>query len=63
MKNSTLVFAIILLLGIIVFSVMFRYEYMGTRLGFEVRADRWTGCIQTWNNQDNEYKPLGESCQ
>ena len=63
MKNSTLVLAIVLLLGIIIFSVMFRYEYMGSRLGFEVRADRWTGCIQTWNNKDNEYKPLGGSCQ
>lgn len=63
MKSSSLIFAIVLLLGIIVFSVMFRYEYMGSRLGFEIRVDRWTGCVQTWNSKDNEYRPLEVSCQ
>ncbi|KXS53101.1 MAG: hypothetical protein AWU57_2513 [Marinobacter sp. T13-3] len=63
MKHPISIMAFIMLLGIIVFAVMFRYEYMGTRLGFEVRADRWSGCIQTWNNNENTYKPLEQSCQ
>ena len=63
MRNPISILAIIILLGIIIFAVMFRYEYMGTRLGFEIRADRWTGCVQTWNNKDNAYKSLEQSCQ
>jgi hypothetical protein len=63
LKLTISTLAVILALGIIVFAVMFRYEYMGTRLGFEVRADRWTGCVETWNNKDNLYKPLEQSCK
>jgi hypothetical protein len=62
-KYQILILAIVAFLGIIVFSVMFRYEYMGTRLGFEIRADRWTGCVETWNNKENTYKALDKLCQ
>jgi hypothetical protein len=62
-KYSVSILAIVILLGIITSAVIFRYEYMGSRLGFEIRADRWTGCIETWNNKENTYKSLDKKCQ
>ena len=63
MKNSESLLAIVMLFGIVVFAIMFRYDYMGTRFSYEARVDRWNGCVEIWNGKENMYKALEVSCQ
>lgn len=61
--KTTALLAIALFIGIIVFAILFRYEYMGQSLGFEIRADRWTGCVESWNNNQKTFVAMDKSCQ
>ncbi len=70
MKHQISILAIVILLGIIVFAVMFRYEYLGARYErayeYYFRADRWTGCVELWYNDsasEKIFKSEAQSCQ
>lgn len=57
-KEPLYVLSAVVLFGIIVAAIMFRYQYFS---GVQIRVDRWTGCAEAIDEAG--YKPITESCK
>ena len=59
-KNYPLALSVVI--AVIIFAVIFRYEYVGPRAKIEMRIDRWSGCVEALDGAQGKERYKNYAC-